>query len=213
MLPPGTIGVRRLHGKRALRNPIPKVLLMSVLVAGAAAAQPAPGASRVDTKIIEEVRTYLKSDIVQMSVNDQNHRYRDRDIEEIRALDNQWRTEISAGAKPLISATLSNPLSTYLTRLQAHSNGLFTEIFVMDNKGLNVGQSTISSDYWQGDEDKWQKTYSAGAGAIFIDEPEYDAKLRVWLVQVNMSVDDPRSGAAIGAATFQVNLSEMQRRR
>lgn len=210
---PRIIVVRRQHGKPALRNPISKVLLMSVLAAGAAHAQPAPGASRVDAKIIDELRTYLASDIVQMSVHDQNHRYRARDIEEIRALDNQWRTETSASAKPLISATLSNPLSAYLTRLQAHSKGLFTEIFVMDNKGLNVGQSSISSDYWQGDEDKWQKTYSTGAGAIFIDEPEYDAELRAWLVQVNMSVDDPKSGAAIGAATFQVNLSEMQRRR
>jgi len=187
--------------------------LLSGLAAGAASAQSGPGGSRIDIKIIEQVRSYLTSDIVQMSVTDQNHRYRNRDAEQIRTLDDQWRKETEAAAKPLISATLSNPLSAYLTRIQAHSNGLFTEIFVMDNKGLNVGQSSISSDYWQGDEDKWQKTYSAGTGAIFVDAPEYDADLRAWLVQVNLSVDDPKLRAPIGAATFQVNLSELQRRR
>lgn len=193
--------------------------LRTILLAAAAACSAAgaettgPGASRVDAKVIEQVRDYLASEIVQMSVADQNHRYRDQSADKIEALDNQWRKETEAKAKPLISSTLSNPLSAYLTRLQAHSNGLFTEIFVMDNKGLNVGQSSISSDYWQGDEPKWQNTYSAGAGSIFIDAPEYDADLRAWLVQVNMSVDDPSSKKAIGAATFQVNLSEMQRRR
>ena len=196
-----------------------RLRIIAVVAGAAAALAPAlaettgPGASRVDAKLIEQVRGYLASDIVQMSVADQNHKYRDRSEDEIVALDRQWRKETEAKAKPLISATLSNPLSAYLTRIQAHSNGLFTEIFVMDNKGLNVGQSSISSDYWQGDEPKWQETYGAGAGSVFIDEPEYDADLRAWLVQVNVSVDDPKTDEAIGAATFQVNLSEMQRRR
>lgn len=189
------------------------LLALAAACSAAGAETTGPGASRVDAKVIEQVRGYLASDIVQMSVADQNHKYRNQSPDEIAALDGQWRKETEAKAKPLISATLSNPLSAYLTRLQAHSNGLFTEIFVMDKKGLNVGQSSISSDYWQGDEAKWQNTFSVGAGSIFIDEPEYDADLRAWLVQVNMSVDDPSSNKAIGAATFQVNLSEMQRRR
>lgn len=178
-----------------------------------ATASPGDGASRVDAKVIEEARGFLTSEIVQLSVNDQNERYRERKADEINALDAKWRKETESQSKPLISATLSNPLSAYLTRLQAHSNGLFTEIFVMDNKGLNVGQSSISSDYWQGDEPKWQKTFSAGAGAIFVDEPEYNSDLRAWVVQVNLSIDDPQTRRAIGAATFEVNLSEMQRRR
>lgn len=177
-----------------------------------ATASPGDGASRVDPKVIEEARGFLSSEIVQLSVNDQNERYRERTVDEINALDAKWRKETESQSKPLISATLSNPLSAYLTRLQAHSNGLFTEIFVMDNKGLNVGQSSISSDYWQGDEPKWQKTFAAGAGAIFVDEPEYNSDLRAWVVQVNLSIDDLQTRRAIGAATFEVNLSEMQRR-
>lgn len=188
-------------------------LLISLLAAGAPAlAQTGPGASRVNGKIIEQVRGYLATDIVQMSVKDQNLRYASRSEDEILELDNTWRKETEAKAKPLISATLSNPLSAYLTRLQAHSNGLFTEIFVMDNKGLNVGQSSISSDYWQGDEDKWRKTYGAGEGAIFVDQPEYDASLKAWVLQLNVAVDDADGKGVIGAATFQINLSEMQRR-
>ncbi len=192
--------------------------LLRMLIVGAAMAPvsqaeaPAgPGASRVNDRIIEMVRGYLATDIVQMSVADQNRRYSDRTEDEITELDAQWRKETEASKKPLISATLSNPLSAYLTRIQAHSNGLFTEIFVMDDKGMNVGQSTISSDYWQGDEDKWQKTFGEGKGSIFVDAAEYDDKLKAHVIQLSMSVDD-KSGKPIGAATFQINLSELQRR-
>lgn len=172
-----------------------------------------PGAGRVDARVIEMVRGYLASDIVQMSVKDQNRKYSNRTDAEINVLDDKWRKETEAKAKPLISATLSNPLSAYLTRVQSNSNGLFTEIFVMDDKGMNVGQSSISSDYWQGDEDKWQKTYLEGVGTVFIDAPEFDANLKASVVQLNLSVDDPQTKKPIGAATFQVNLTEMQRRR
>jgi len=197
-----------------VKNSLRACLLGAALApALTATAETGPGSGRVDAKIIEQVRGFLMSDIVQMSVNDQNIRSSERTDDDIAELDEKWRKETASKAKPLISATLSNPLSAYLTRLQAHSNGLFTEIFVMDNKGLNVGQSTVSSDYWQGDEAKWQKTYSVGAGTVFIDEPEYDQELRAYVVQLNLSVDDAKTRQAIGAATFQINLSEMQRRR
>jgi len=196
-----------------VKNVLRSLLLGAALLpATEAVAQTGPGAARVDNAVIDKVRAYLASDIVQLSVNDQNRRYSKRSDAEMAALDDQWRRETEAKAKPLISATLSNPLSAYLTRIQAHSNGLFTEIFVMDSKGMNVGQSSVSSDYWQGDEDKWRKTYAAGFGAIFVDEPEYNDELRAWVVQLNMSVDDARSRAPIGAATFQINLTELQKR-
>jgi len=198
-----------------VKNVFRKLLLGAALapVTLASAETTGPGAGRVDAKVIEQVRGFLASDIVQMSVKDQNRKYAGRTEAEIKALDDKWRGETEAKAKPLISATLSNPLSAYLTRLQANSNGLFTEIFVMDDKGLNVGQSSISSDYWQGDEDKWQKTFLAGSNSIFVDTPEFDPGLKVNVVQLNMSVDDPVTKKPIGAATFQINLTEMQRRR
>ena len=40
----------------------------------------------------------------------------------------------------------------------------------MDAMGLNVAASDVTSDYWQGDEAKFKKTYAVGSGAIFIDE-------------------------------------------
>ena len=129
----------------------------------------------------------------------------------IDRLDQQWRAERNAADQPLIGRILSNPLSSYLTQIQAQSLGLYSEIFIMDVVGLNAGQSAITSDFWQGDEAKFQKTYGVGASAVFIDAAEYDEDTATWRAQVNFTID--ADGAAIGAATVEFNLTELQRRR
>ena len=106
---------------------------------------------------------------------------------------------------------LSSPLSGYLLRIQAGSAGLYTELFVMTAKGLNAGQSSVTSDYWQADEAKFQKTFDVAADAVFVDDPEFDDETATWRCQVNMTLTDA-AGARIGALTAEVNLTELERR-
>ena len=109
----------------------------------------------------------------------------------------------------LIDKVLASSLSDYLRDKQMGSNGVITEIFVTDAKGLNVGQSDVTSDYWQGDEAKWQKTYGSGdAHAIFVDEAEKDESTQMLQSQVSMTVAD-ESGAPIGAITIGINLNAL----
>src|SRR3546814_13418213 len=103
-----------------------------------------------------------------MTLEASNARYLGLDQAGIQALDQQWVAEREVEDQPLITAVLSSPLSSYLTRIQADSQGLFTAIFVMDRSGLNAGQSAITSDFWQGDEAKFQKTFRVGPDAISI---------------------------------------------
>ena len=82
------------------------------------------------------------------------------------------------------------------------------EIILMDDKGLNVGQNDLTSDYWQGDEAKFQKSYGAGAGAVFVDAPEKDESTQMLQSQASLTIVD-ESGKPIGAITIGVNLSEI----
>ena len=189
------------------------MISIGALAVMAGAAHAKPSTSIIDDHFIGELRSYLEQDIVLLSVRNQNKKYQKLTSDDIIALDKQWRGERKEDKKPLISATLSNPLSSYLTRLQAHALGLYSEIFIMDDKGLNVGQSNISSDFWQGDEAKWQKTFKVGQDAIFIDDPEWNSDTKTWRAQVNMSISDPKTEQVIGAATFEVNLTELERRK
>ncbi|SHL34883.1 hypothetical protein [Roseibium suaedae] len=177
-------------------------------------AQPAAPdvAALITPKVIASVREWLANPIVDLSINAQNDLRGSLSQSEIDALDQQWVKEREQDDKPLISATLSAPLSIYLLRVQAQNLGLFTELFIMDANGLNVGQSSITGDYWQGDEAKFQKTFPVAADAVFIDEPEWDEDLKIWRTQLNMTIASQESGKAIGAATIEINLTELQRR-
>ena len=130
---------------------------------------------------------------------------------QIDALDNQWKAEREAADKPLIAATLSSPLSVYLARIQGKSLGLYAEIFVMDQNGLNVGQSSVTSDFWQGDEDKFQKTFDVADDAMFVDAAEWDDEAKIWRNQVSFTLLDA-SKKKIGAVTMEINLTELERR-
>lgn len=166
----------------------------------------------ISKAFIGDLSKILKNEIVQMMVKAQNRRHAKIQQAEVEALDKKWRAERKAEDKPLISATLSNPLSVYLLRMQARAGGLYSEIFIMDDKGLNVGQSSITSDYWQGDEAKYKKTFLVAPDAVFIDEPEWHKGTKTWRAQVNMTIAANDGGQAIGAAVFEINLTELKRR-
>lgn len=161
--------------------------------------------------LINDIRGWLANPVVALSINSQNRLRKDMTQDQIDAADKQWRAEREADDQPLVAAILTNPLSSYLTQVQARSGGLYAEIFVMDAVGLNVGQSSITSDFWQGDEGKFQNTFPKGPNAVFIDEAEYNEESDSWRSQLNMTMSDENQ-QAIGAVTIEVNLNELVRR-
>lgn len=164
----------------------------------------------INRDVVPKVRTWLADPSVISAINSQNLRHASLGQSDIKSLDNQWRSETSASNRKLIDTVLSNQLSGYLGGVKDEARGLYTEIFVMDNKGLNVGQSDITSDYWQGDEDKWKKTYLVGPDAVFIDDVEFDESTQTFQSQLNLAVIDPNTGETIGAVTVGVNIEMLQ---
>jgi len=170
-----------------------------------------PVTALITDQFIDNVRTWATAPVVIESLVGRNKTAGQLSQDEIDRLDKQWRSEIELDDQPLITSVLANPLSSYLTRIQANSVGVLTEVFVFDRNGLNAGQSSITSDYWQGDEAKFQKTFNVGAGAIFIDDPEYNEKTETWRAQLNMTIEG-EDKTPIGAITVEVNLTELERR-
>ena len=186
--------------------------LAGLCVVPAAANQAPLSETLIGPGIVEDMRRTFSTDIVLMSLRGANEERKTMSQSEIDAFDKQWRAEREQSKKPLITSTLAGPLSNYLTRVQAHSGGLIAEIIVVGLKGLNVGQSSITSDMWQGDEAKFQRTVGVGPGEVFIDEAEFHDESGTWRAQINMTIDDPDSGEPLGAATIEINLTELNRR-
>ncbi|MFQ5968858.1 MAG: hypothetical protein ACE5MI_14835 [Acidimicrobiia bacterium] len=176
----------------------------------ALAAQPSRHAPVPDS-LISEIKAWANDPVVIQAIKEQNAKHASLSQDDIDRLDKQWRAETRTFTRrPLIDSVLGRPLSAYLKTVKARAGGLYNEIFVMDNKGLNVGQSDVTSDYWQGDEAKWQKTFLAGSDAIFVDEVDFDESTQTYQSQVNISIADPSSNTVIGAVTVGVNVDEIQ---
>lgn len=157
-----------------------------------------------------EVAAIAASGDVVAAIKAQNAATAGYDQAKLDELDQAWRTEVDAASRPMIDGILASPASGFLKARLEESAGLFTEIFIMDGKGLNVAQSDVTSDYWQGDEAKWQETFGKGAGSVHISDVELDESTQTYQSQVSVPVVDPADGSLIGAATFGVNVELLQ---
>lgn len=156
--------------------------------------------------ISANVEGWLADAVVIDAINEQNAKTAGLDQAAIDALDKDWRAQATASDKPMVDEVLARSLSKFLMEKKDGSQGMITEMFVMDAKGLNVGQSDVTSDYWQGDEAKWQKTYAVGPGEVFVDEVEEDESTQALQSQASVTISDPATGKAIGAITVGINL-------
>ena len=143
------------------------------------------------------------------AVTDANRLRGDISVDELRELDRRWVREIEAGAPELIREIQSNRLSRYLQAVEAKESDVFTEILVMDRHGLNVGISRVTTDYWQGDERKYQKVFASEGEGVFIDRVEYDASTEKFQVQVSIRLHDPVTAEAIGVMTTGIDVEAM----
>ena len=166
-------------------------------------------APQISDLLAKQIKPWLSDPAVIDAVKAQNAKTASLSDADIDKLDKQWRAEAKGGGGPLVNELLGNALSKFLAGKKQGANGVISELFVMDAKGLNVGQSDVTSDYMQGDEGKWQKTYSVGPYAVFIDEVEFDESSKAFQSQVSATVVDPASGKPIGAITIGVNVEKL----
>ena len=157
----------------------------------------------------EQLLSWIESPLVVESILDQNVAHEALTNVEVVALDDKWRAEADGMEGDLIETTLANPLSVWLAEQSTQTAGIVTEVFVMDNKGLNVGQSAQTSDFWQGDEAKWIETFARDTDDLHISELEYDESTRSYQTQASKIIRDPSTGEAIGAVTFGINVMNL----
>lgn len=156
-----------------------------------------------------ELASWMADPAVIDAIKTQNAAHANLTMADIDAMDQQWIANASSGTGPIIDDLMSRPLSKWLLEKQNATAGFVTEVFIMDNKGLNVAQSEITSDYMQGDEAKWQQTYLVGPDAMHISDVEFDDSTGFYQSQASFSITDPDTGEVIGAVTFGVNVQSL----
>ncbi|WP_282604943.1 hypothetical protein [Pelagibius sp. Alg239-R121] len=179
--------------------------LAGMLVASSAMASE-PHVAPMQDYANSTVKNWVANADLVAAIKAQNEKHAGLAQADIDAMDKKWRAETGASSHPMIDEVMGRAVSSFLAQVKDESEGLVTEVFVMDARGLNVAQSDVTSDYWQGDEAKWKKTYLVGPDAVFVDEVEEDESTQTFQSQLSMSIVDPASGEVIGAITVGMNV-------
>jgi hypothetical protein len=120
-------------------------------------------------------------------------------MEQILRHDKAWTDDIHY---PLRKTLSTNACAQHLRAL-VKDDPTIVEVILMDAQGANVCVSPETTDYWQGDEAKWQKTYGANK-EVFVDEPSLDSSTGVYAIQLSVIVSD--GVGKIGALTLTLKI-------
>jgi hypothetical protein len=124
-------------------------------------------------------------------------------MDEILRKDKEWAENTE---HPLRKAQSRGACARRLQEL-TRDDALIVEVILMDARGANVCVSRETSDYWQGDEAKFQRTFGADK-ELFVDEPALDVSTGVYAIQLSMLVRD--GGAKIGALTLSLRVRQQE---
>ncbi|ETX30607.1 PDC sensor domain-containing protein [Roseivivax isoporae] len=174
------------------------------LTAALATAGWASGDTAAMTSYVQEqVAAWASDPELVAAVQASNVRHAGMAEADLLALDVAWRAEVGAATAPTIGAVADSAASGILRAAVAASGGRITEIILMDDHGMNAAISAVTSDFWQGDEPKFQETFPTGA--VHASEVEFDESTQIYQVQISMPFTTA-DGVAIGAVTVGVDV-------
>jgi len=165
---------------------------------------------QIPKQFVEMVRNWAKHPTTIMTVRRWNERHEGITESDIKKLDRKWKEQRTEAVQPLIARIHGSPLSSFLLRKKADMGGRLFESFVMDRHGLTVGLSSVTSDYLQGDEAKFQESYGAGPDGIYFGPVEQKAETGHRTQQVSLTITDPKTSEPIGAITAEFNLDILE---
>ncbi len=126
----------------------------------------------------------------------------------VRERDEAWKA--SADLIDIKRRLMAGPAAGLL-RSTVGDGSTFTEAFLTDNQGANVAVFPPTSDYWQGDEEKWSASYRDGDGRVFVGPLEFDNSTGKYAVQISAPVID--GTATIGVLVVGVSVDYVTGRR
>jgi hypothetical protein len=124
---------------------------------------------------------------------------------EITRIDNEWMKAESL--LPIQKEKMNNVTAGELKKLAAKMPAVL-EAFVMDDQGGVVGENNLTSDYWQGDEEKWTGSFNKGKGGVDAGKEKFDKSANATIQQVSLPIID-KGGKVIGAVTWGVAVSKL----
>lgn len=154
---------------------------------------------------LQKIRS--NKDIV-AAVIQQNTANKSKPVNQLKLIDEQWQLAFKVNNLNFPKAVVNQTISHLLGQFTASSKDLLSEIIVMDERGYNVAVADMTSDYWQGDEEKFTQVFNMPAQTIYFDKIKYDASSKRFQVQMSAPLLHPQTQKSIGAITLGVDIDK-----
>jgi len=145
--------------------------------------------------IIESNQEFEKLDNIQNYINEK---------------DREWISAPKEEITPFMKDLINNKLSKELrkrTKFYEEKYGfrIFPEVFTTNKYGANAAQTGKTTDYYQADEQWWQKAKQDG---IHVADFEYDRSEDVYSTDIGIRIDD-ENGNFLGIMKVVLNIEEV----
>jgi signal transduction histidine kinase len=119
-------------------------------------------------------------------------------------IDRRWLT--AGNDTPIVQQFVNNATAAELRRYREQFAGN-VEVFVTDQYGALVAATNRTSDFYQADEEWWQKAWNNGRGATYIGQPAHDESSRTFAIVIALPVYEYGTTNVVGIlrTTFMVS--------
>lgn len=151
---------------------------------------------------IEGLKFLTKNGMLLEAIRQQNRE--GQSLDDIKKIDAEWK----AGKSPLIKELQENKAGNFLKNIIIQQSDVYNEAFLTDAQGANVAAYPATSDYWQGDEEKFTAAFNGGQGKIFIGGIEMDESTKTNAVQISVPME--YNDETIGVLVIGVKVSVLE---
>ncbi|SNC65243.1 ABC-type amino acid transport substrate-binding protein [Marinobacter sp. es.048] len=142
---------------------------------------------------------------------------RQESFTDVMTQDSMWQAMAPFASTQLADRILALAGSRTLHGWKVAQGGLVTEAMIMNSMGTLAAMSQLTTDYWQGDEAKFQKVLDAtrqglkGMEALYISPIRYDASTSRFQVTVSAPVSPISDGVPLGVLMLGLDAEDALR--
>lgn len=140
------------------------------------------------------------------AANDRNSQLSQK---EMAVRDQRWIQAFIANDYAYPVELINQPLSAELREIKKQAQNMITEVIVTDNRGLNVAISDMTSDYWQGDEEKFSRVIGKPANSIFFSDINYDESTKRFQLHLSVPLHSEKTLTPLGVMIFGVDVENV----
>jgi|GEM_PF-1928599 len=159
---------------------------------------------------IEDAVTYTTRILWKGAIKESNSRYEGMDAGSIklRLLEMDKRWIAAKPGDPILKEYLESRISQGMADI-LRARTRISEIFITDKYGGLVAASNRTSDFYQADEEWWQKAYNGGKGDVYLSDIELDESGKSWVVSIAVPIKDSISKEVIGVCKDNVGIEKL----